>query len=132
MSQVTPDNKRDILEFLQEGETYTLPGGTTKLHLTLPTVADLVKFQKLAKDAGDGADADPENRTRLPLFLLKSVTKGYDFDDDQCLQLFSKTGGLTGGLAKKVYSLFGMDLDRGAGDEEDPGELDQATPTASP
>ena len=132
MPEPTPENKRDILDFLSQGETYTLPGGTTKLHLTLPTVADLVHFQTLAKEAGDGADADPESRTRLPLFLLKSVTKGYDFDDDQCLQLFSKTGGLTGGLAKKVYSLFGMDLDRGAVDPENDPDLDEATPTASP
>ena len=130
-----PTNRDDILAFLAEGETYSLPNGA-KLSLTMPTVSDLVKFQRMAKEAEDvarksekdGEPVNPETTTRLPLFLLQAVTKGYDFDDDQCLQLYSKTGGLTGSLANKVYSLFGMDL-TGAKSSVSEEEPDHSTPT---
>ena len=84
---------------------------------------DLVKFQRMAKDNGE----DPDSLTRLPLFLLKAVTKGYDFSDDQCLALYAKAGGLQGSLAATVSAMFGLSVDRTT--EAGGGEPDTATPT---
>ena len=109
--------KQDVLSFLEGGESYQLPNGQ-QLALNHPTVKDLVEFQKKAREVEDGADA-----TQLPLFLLGCVTNEYGFDQDQLLTLLAKTGGMQGGLAKKVNELFGL---QGVGDA---GEVDEDLPT---
>ena len=117
------NNKADVLAFIQEGESFALPNGET-LAMNPPTVGDLVSFQRRSEEL-KGSD-DIEALAEIPATLLQSVTKEYGFTVDEAMGLLLKCGGPDGALGRKVYSLYGIDVDRvGKGD----GESDPSVPT---
>ena len=118
------NNKADILAFIQEGESFELPNGK-RLALDVPTVGDLVSFQKRSEEL-QGTD-DLEELAAMPVELLQSVTKSYGFTFDEARSLLAKCGGPVGPLSRKVYSLYGIDIDHvGKGE----GGSDPDGPTA--
>ena len=121
-------NRDQVLEFLNEGVPFELPNGVI-LDLNLPTLADQIEFTRKSETLSK--EGDVESLAKLPIEMLQTVTKGYNFQEEDAYKLMHKCGGPNGPLGLKVYSLYGIEL-KPEGEETEDGEsvkTDESIPT---